>query len=193
MIRLMDPHEALDRAGEGFVHRLRDVTDDQWQAPTVCGDWTVNDLVQHVLGGSHMAVALADGGSREDAIAALETALDESDRVGAVEAVFTAEAEAMSRPDVLERVLPHPAADLSGSDVLGFRITDRLVHTWDLAQATGQDDGLDPEVLDVVWGVAEPMLPMLGSIGVFGDGPSGELADDADLQSKVLDAMGRRL
>jgi uncharacterized protein (TIGR03086 family) len=188
----MDHHEALDRAGDGFLQRLRGVSAEQWDASTPCGDWSVRDLVQHILGGSQMAVTLAQGGTRQEATAALEAPLDESDPVGAIESIFTAEAQAFARPEVLERILPHPAADLPGADVLGFRVTDRAVHTWDLARATGQDEALDPEVLEVVWGGVEPMLPMLGSIGVFGDGPSGDLADDAGLQAKVLDAVGRR-
>ena len=188
----MDRHQALDRAGDGFIRRLRGVGADQWDEPTACGDWTVRDLAQHVLGGSQMAIVLADGGTREEATAALDTPLDDADPIGAVERVLATESDAFARPEVLERTLPHPAADLPGADVLGFRVTDRAVHTWDLALATGQDEALDPEVLEVVWGGVEPMLPMLGSIGVFGDGPSGELADDADLQTKVLDALGRR-
>lgn len=188
----MDQHEALDRAGDGFVQRLRNVSNDQWDGPTGCEDWTVRDLVQHLLGGSRMAVVLAEGGTREDAVAALDEPLDEDDPVAAVEAVFAAESAAFGSPEVLERVLPHPAADLPGADVLGFRITDRAVHSWDLARATGQDDTLDPEVLEVVWAGVEPMVPMLGSLGIFGDGASGDPADEADLQARVLDALGRR-
>jgi hypothetical protein len=33
---------------------------------------------------------------------------------------------------------------------------------------------------------------MLGSLGIFGDGASGDPADEADLQARVLDALGRR-
>jgi uncharacterized protein (TIGR03086 family) len=188
----MDQHAALVRAGDGFLLRLRQVTPDQWDDATPCGDWGVRDLAQHVLGGSQMAIVLADGGTREDAIEAIAAPLDETDPVAAIEAVFAAEAEAFGRAEVLERVLPHPAADLPGADVLGFRITDRAVHTWDLARATGQDESLDPDVLRVVWAGVEPMVPMLASLGIFGDGPSGDLSEGSDTQARVLDALGRR-
>lgn len=189
----MDHHEALDRAGDGFLQHLASVTDDQWAAPTPCGDWTVHDLAHHLLAGSVMAVRLAEGGSREDASAAFELTLDDDDPVGAVTAAFAAEAEAMNDPEVLAATLPHPAADLPGAQILGFRVADRLVHTWDLATALGAEPDLDEGAASVVWDDLQPMLPMLGSLGMFGDGPSGEVPDDAPVQTKVLDAMGRRL
>jgi uncharacterized protein (TIGR03086 family) len=188
----MDHHEALDRAGNGVIRTVSGVRADQWDEPTVCDDWTVRELVQHLLGGSRMATVLAEGGSREEAIAAMEAPLDEAEAVPTLQAAFAAEAEAFARPGVLERVVPHPAADLPAADVLGFRITDRAVHGWDLARATGQDETIDPELLEVVWAGVEPMIPMLPAIGIFGDGPSGDVSEDADLQTRVLDALGRR-
>jgi uncharacterized protein (TIGR03086 family) len=188
----MDHHQALDRAGDGFLDHLRAVTDDQWDAPTLCGDWSVHDLAHHLLAGSMMAVRLAEGGSREDATAAFELTLDDTDPVGAVEAAFAAEAVAMSDPAVLAATLPHPAADLPGSQILGFRVADRLVHTWDLATALDAEPTLDEDAAGVVWDDLQPMLPMLGDLGIFGDGPSGTVPDDADLSLKVLDALGRR-
>lgn len=188
----MDHLTALDRAGAGCLRAVEGIGTDQWDDSTPCDDWTVRDLVQHLLGGSRMATVLAEGGTREEAITALSTPLDEGDAPAALRRAFAAEAEAFARPGVLDRTLPHPATDLPGADVLGFRITDRAVHGWDLARATGQDERLDPEVVEVVWAGAEPMIPMLPSIGIFGDGPSGDVGPDADLQTRVLDALGRR-
>jgi hypothetical protein len=93
---------------------------------------------------------------------------------------------------VLDRILHHPVADLPADQVLGFRIADLAVHGWDLARATGGDETIDDAVADAVWSDLQPMLPMLGGIGMFGEGPSGTLDDDAPLGSLVLDAMGRR-
>jgi hypothetical protein len=36
------------------------------------------------------------------------------------------------------------------------------------------------------------MAPMLGQTGMFGTGPSGNVPDTADLQTRVLDLSGRR-
>jgi hypothetical protein len=38
----------------------------------------------------------------------------------------------------------------------------------------------------------QPMAPFIGQTGVFGSGPSGDVAADAPLQQRLLDFTGRR-
>jgi uncharacterized protein (TIGR03083 family) len=63
----MDGFESLDRARSEFDRRLRAVEPGEWSLETPCEGWTVRDLVNHVVGGNRMAVALLAGSSREDA------------------------------------------------------------------------------------------------------------------------------
>ena len=58
--------------------------------------------------------------------------------------------------------------------------------------ATVADETLDPEVVAVVATNIEPMRPFIGSIGMFGEGPSGTLDESAGAQALLLDLMGRR-
>ena len=92
----------------------------------------------------------------------------------------------------LERVCAHPAGDFPGTVLLGFRIADDALHAWDLARAIGADETLPAELVEHVWDGIQPMLPIIGSVGVFGDGPSGTVAEDAPMQVRLLDATGRR-
>jgi uncharacterized protein (TIGR03086 family) len=100
--------------------------------------------------------------------------------------------EAFERPDVETQVFHHPAGDMPGAQLIQFRVSDLLVHRWDLAQAIGVDDTLDPTLVQEVWDGLAPMIPMMATTGVFGAGPSGSVADDASAQVRLLDAMGRR-
>ena len=100
---------------------------------------------------------------------------------------------------VFARRLPNLRAQLvaaaeRGPDVpyLVFADRDLTVHAWDLARAIGQDLSLDPDLVAVVWGNVEPMLGFIATTGVFGAGPSGTVPDDAPLERRLLDAMGRR-
>jgi uncharacterized protein (TIGR03086 family) len=71
-----------------------------------------------------------------------------------------------------------------------FCLGDIVVHTWDLARATGLDERLDP---DEVHRMYEGMLPMdqvLRGSGQFG--PRVEVAEDADEQTKLIAFTGRR-
>jgi len=73
--------------------------------------------------------------------------------------------------------------------VATFCIGDVLVHTWDLARATGLDETLDSEEVHLQY---EGMLPadeLLRSSGHFG--PRVEVPDDADEQTKLIAFTGR--
>ena len=64
------------------------------------------------------------------------------------------------------------------------RLVDRL--------GGGADDTLDPALVAHVWENIAPAAPLLASSGRFGEGASGTVDDDASLQTKLLDATGRR-
>ena len=183
---------SLDRAGNGFASVVRLVRDDQWALPTPCDGWTVRALVGHVAAGSRMAAALASGGTRNDAITLLSVDHLGDDPLASVEAALAAQLEAFSHDDIATHVFPHPAGDMPGAQVLRFRILDLLVHRWDLARAIGVDETLDAELVHEVWEGMSPIIPMMAASGVFGSGPSGDVTDDAPVQTRLLDAVGRR-
>jgi uncharacterized protein (TIGR03086 family) len=184
--------DSLRRAADGFRRVVGEVGDDQWDATTPCDGWTVRQLVGHVAAGCQMAAALADGGTRQDAIAVLGIDHLGDHPVAAINAALAAQQAAFERSDIDTHVFQHPAGDMSGAQVIRFRLGDLLVHQWDLARAIGIDDTLDPKLVDEVWEGISPMIPMMAASGVFGTGPSGTVADDAPMQTRLLDAMGRR-
>ena len=74
---------------------------------------------------------------------------------------------------------------------VGFRIGDQTAHAWDLARAIGADETLDPELLQAAWANVQPQGDMIKSSGMFGTGASGSVPDDAPLQDRYLDFIGR--
>jgi uncharacterized protein (TIGR03086 family) len=183
---------SLERAGNGFAAIVRLVADDQWDRGTSCDGWSVRALVGHVAAGSRMAAALAAGGSRSGAISMLGVDHLGNDPIGSIDTALAAQLEAFQQPGINEHIFQHPAGDMPGAQVLRFRVGDLLVHQWDLAQTIGADDTLDPALAQEVWDGIAPMIPLMAASGVFGAGPSGTVADDAPVQVRLLDAMGRR-
>ena len=69
---------------------------------------------------------------------------------------------------------------------LGF---DLVVHGWDLARATGQDETIAPARVEEIWGMAQGLGDNLRRAGVCG--PAVPVADDAPLQDRLLGLLGR--
>ena len=68
---------------------------------------------------------------------------------------------------------------------------DALIHTWDLATATGQDASLDTELVVACVAMFLPDMPERGrASGLVG--PAVVVPDDASGQDRLLAAMGRQ-
>ena len=63
------------------------------------------------------------------------------------------------------------------------------MHTWDLARATGQDDTLDPERCAAMLAGMEQMEDAIRGSGQYG--PRFPVAEDADVQARLLGFIGR--
>ena len=188
----MDDHEALERSTDEFRRRLCLITGDQWNLPTGCEGWTVRDLVAHVTGGNLMVRMLERGSTAAEVLDMFQADLLGDDPLAAWDRSVDEQAAAFRVDGALEQVWHHPAFDMTGSMVMGFRLADPALHAWDLARAIGADDQLDPELMEHLYAQMSPIADMMSGSGVFGEGRSGDLADDAGVQDKVLDLSGRR-
>ena len=122
---------ALDQAGDVLaqVHR------DQLAAPTPCTDWTVGDLVDHLVAAPGRFLQ-AVRGEQPDWSATAEPA-----REGWA-ALFR------SRADDLRHAL-HQLADADETLNADWQTAELAVHTWDLATAIGRGTAdLDPAVAE---------------------------------------------
>ncbi|MDO8731170.1 MAG: TIGR03086 family metal-binding protein [Actinomycetota bacterium] len=188
----MDPLAPLDSASLEFRSRLAPISPDQWDDSTHLGDWTVRGLIDHVIGANRMSVVLLGGGSREDAIASMGASKADTDLLQAFDESTAAQRAAFSAPGAFELVVPHPAGDIPGGRLFGFRLVDLTIHAWDLARATGGELELNPLIVSSLWETLSPTATHLVATGVFGEGASGAVSEDAPLQLRLLDMLGRR-
>lgn len=188
----MEPLHLLARARAQFAVRLAVVEPDDLARPTPCSDWDVAALISHVINGDRMAVALLDGASAEESRAGLLPLAEGDDAMELFRAAGTELEQRLAQPGAMERVVHHPIGDVPGAMLLGFRAGDCTYHAWDLARAIGQDEELDPEVVAALWAIAVPSAARMQASGRFGAGPSGDVGEDAPLQERLLDLVGRR-
>ncbi len=69
-------------------------------------------------------------------------------------------------------------------------VGDVVIHTWDLARATGLDETLDQAIVSEMLAGMQPLDEMLRQSGHYG--PKVEVADDADDQTKLIAFTGRQ-
>ncbi len=134
----MDPLVAHQRAQDVFAGVLANVNLDELGGATPCSEWTVNDLIEHVIGGNEL---VGPWGGRPDAPADRPVDLMDAFRASA-----TAAQEFFARPDGMTNMFKLPFGELPGQLFIGLRTTDVLTHAWDLAAASGQSTDLDPEL-----------------------------------------------
>jgi uncharacterized protein (TIGR03086 family) len=147
-----------------------------------------------MLLGTRMSVQLLAGASQQEAIAALgeDMIADSHDPVADFVALADQMQAGFSAPDGLDGTVDHPMGQIPRTMFIGFRIMDNGTHAWDLARAIGADETLDADLVSRMWDDIQPMAGGLAELGIFGDSASGDVGDDAPLQTRFLDLVGRR-
>jgi uncharacterized protein (TIGR03086 family) len=176
----MDIIDRYEDSAERFTKRLDAVTDDQWTNPTPCTDWNVRELVDHVI---VIQRQIPEG-------LGVPVAAKGADPQGEWEAVRAAAVEALRQPGVLERTMPGRGGEVPIEMALIPRLSDLLLHSWDLARATGSDERIDPDTAAVVLEFLKPNDEILRSTGTFG--PAIEPPPGADAAVELLCFSGRR-
>lgn len=172
---IADYRRAADRYAAVLVGAAGDLS-----GVSPCEGWTGADVVQHVLDGTR---GMTEGfGGAPPAVT--------GDAVADYEAARDALAGAAGASGGLERMVPGPiGGELPAPVLLGIFTTDTLLHTWDLARATGQDPALDDDLLERSWQGALPMDEAIRRPGVFG--PKVDVGDDAPRDVQALAFFGR--
>jgi len=134
----VDPLVAHQRAQDAFAGVLANVSPDQLGGPTPCSEWTVDDLIEHVIGGNEHVGRWA--GDPDESPARPDNV------VAAHRAAAVAAQEVFARPGGMAATFKLPFGELPGQIFIGMRTSDVLTHAWDLAAATGQSTDLDPEL-----------------------------------------------
>lgn len=166
-----------------FAARVEGIPADRWSSPSPCEGWTARDVALHVVDVHRRLVeGIAD---REPLPLPADVDVVEAwrDARAAVEAILADPVRA--RQISTGRFSPLPFEALVGR----LLCADTLVHTWDLARATGQDERLDPEAVTHTYGGLKPMDATLRGSGAFG--ARLEAPDGADEQTELLCFLGR--
>jgi uncharacterized protein (TIGR03086 family) len=165
--------QTLARGLDQLKDLLDSVREDDQRRPTPCSDWTVSDLVDHVVQAPWRFAAMVRG-EQVDWSAAAPHADDPA-------AAYQENAQ-----DLLAALAQRPDAQ-PGAD---WQCAEIAVHTWDLATALGRPtDTLDPEVAERGAAFMRASLNDDNRSPAFG--PERPAPEDADAYSRIAAFAGR--
>lgn len=185
----IEPLAALAIACAEMERRLRLVSADQWDGPTPCDEWDVRALVNHVVGANRRYVMLLAGATAAEVDTTRAVDHIGDDAVAAFRSTSADLSAAFAVAGALDRVCRHPVGDRTGAELLEMRILDVAVHAWDLARALGDDEELDPVLVDHLL-AATIDLDASRRSGSFAD-PAGAVPADAPSLVRLLHRCGR--
>jgi uncharacterized protein (TIGR03086 family) len=178
-------------AASTFEDRLSRVPDGHWQQTSACcPDWTVHDLVNHVVNENRWIPPLIEGATMADVGDSLSGDLLGDDALRAYRDARAAVAASIRVPENMSRTVGLSSGPKLGSEYLAEVVADQIVHTWDLAASIDADTALPPELVDFATATLTPLAELWRSAGVLG--PPVDVPDDADAQTKLLALLGRR-
>ena len=182
----MEQADTFRRIAAGFTNRVDGVEPGGWDAEAPCEGWVARDVVRHLV--EWVPWWVGEGTNHT-----VTVTIDVDDDPAAAWAELR---------DQIQALLDRPEADtesfesemFGGAMPLGvaterFVTGDVLVHTWDLARATGQDESIDADFAARMYEGMLPMDAMLRQSGQFG--PRVEVPDAADPVTKLIAFTGR--
>jgi uncharacterized protein (TIGR03086 family) len=178
----VNPVDLYRSATGRAVEVAEGVRPEQLGLPTPCSAWDVQALLDHLVGGTEYLLAAMAG--RPPVPPTGTTAADYREGVEAVVA-------GLGRPGALEQTCLSPLGfEWPVGQAVAGTFMDVLIHTWDLARATGQGTDLDPALVEACIALFLPDMPERGrEAGIIG--PAVPVDPDASPQERLLGAMGR--
>ena len=188
---MTDTVDLLERTTTAAGRVVAGVKTDQLSDPTPCTEWTVRDLLNHMIGCAEMFGSAASGerssvnpfGTPDDVLGDDPAATYDD----AVIRLVTA-----WRTNGLDGTVPLLRGETPAQVACTIALCDQLVHGWDLAQATGQQFEPDDESIDAAWDFTQANMSPEGR----GEGKPFQrpvdIEDSAPKLERLMAFMGRR-
>jgi uncharacterized protein (TIGR03086 family) len=177
----------FDRAATAVGQLVAGVEPGQWPNSTPCAEWDVSQLVDHLIAGNRHFAALIQG----QAAAGPADQDPAGDRTASYRTSAAALHAAFARPGALENIHQSPIGPAPGRAIVQLRISEQLLHGWDLAHATGQAPNLPADLAGRALALSRAQLGDASRDGMPFDPPQ-PVQDDAPAIDRLAAFFGRR-
>lgn len=184
----MQADDLFKQALQQATIEINKVRPEDYDKPTPDTEWTVRDLLEHMLRELKWTPDLVQGKTiaevedhhRDDPVG---DDLTGNWQVAAQRAMTAIDNADLTGPAHLSY------GDVTVEEYLQEAGSDQLIHAWDLGQALGDTVQFDPGAAQTVYDLTHPKLNSMRQSGLFA--APLDVAEDADLQSRLLALYGR--
>lgn len=186
----MDAKTLFFKAVDQAAACIRHVSEPQLGNDTPCTEWSLKDLLNHMVSELRWVEPLVSGKTIADVGNRFEGDLVDGDAQRAWQAAAAEVRKAVEQADM--KAIAHLSyGDRTMSEYLHEVGSDILVHTWDVAQGIRCSLQLDEAAVRTVYEKAIPHKDSFANSPQFA-GPL-DVPETADLQTKLLALYGRKV
>ncbi|MDH6577900.1 TIGR03086 family metal-binding protein [Kitasatospora sp. MAP5-34] len=188
--------EAVRRYARALAHfgrRVFQVAEDQWPLPTPCTEWSVRDVVNHLVSEQLWVPELLAGATVQEVGDRFDGDVLGSDPAATWSAAEAAACDAfavLAEGGGLDRTVHLSYGDTSALAYCRQMTSDATVHAWDLTRALGGHARLPEDLVEAALAEVTPYAHALSATGLFA--PAVEVAPGASRQTELLALLGRR-
>lgn len=183
---LLTAHKVATRQ---FDNRVTLIREDQWDNSTPCREWSVRDLLRHIVGEQLWVPNLLAGSTIADVGAAYDGDVLGVEPAAAWASAATAASAAWNASGVLRRQVHLSFGTVPATEYLWQMVVDLTVHAWDLARGIGADDEIPNDLAAAVVMIVREHLHELNGSGLFD--PPLDLSACSDDLTELLALLGR--
>lgn len=178
----MDIIDALEQTFDHAQGVIAGVRVDQYDDKTPCAEWSVRDLLDHMVG---VVAGLGSAAAGNDP-APFELS---DDPAAQFQSAAAAAMLAWRNPGVLDAIIDAGPGPMPGRVLAGINLLDTATHTWDLATATGQPATLPDAVAGAALEASRATISPEIRPGRFG--PEVDAASGASPTDVLVAFLGR--
>jgi len=186
----MDVPEMLRRAVGEFGARVGEIQAGQWEAATPDTEWSVRDLVSHIVSEDLWAPPLFAGATIGEVGDRFDGDVLGPDPQQAWQAASADALAAAGAPGAMDRTVHLSFGDFPGREYALQLFADHLIHAWDLARAIGADERLDPALVGACSDWFTALEHAYRGAGASAGPPA--IGAGADAQTRLLAMFGRQ-
>ncbi|MDT8912817.1 TIGR03086 family metal-binding protein [Amycolatopsis sp. PS_44_ISF1] len=185
----MDVLDLHRQALAEFDRTVHSVGADQWDNPTPCTEWTVRDLVNHLVAEQRWAPHLLGGATLAEVGDRYDGGVLGEDPVRAWEESAKAAREAWTHEGTIEGRVRLSFGEVDASLYCWQMTGDLAVHAWDLAMGIGAPQPIEDDLAEVLVRVVGPIVESSTTPGILA--PPVEVPATASAPDRLVALMGR--